>query len=126
MAQIANQNSSTDIFVTLAALPSASPPLAERLGRDDVDAHQEAFAQAAPEARSANSTPEEIRAMVANASLDLGIASPRRSGLPDRSPRRFVGRQRIGRAGHGAEQAIRGAVRHYPGGVGVDLMKTPR
>jgi len=103
LAQLANQHSSTLIFVNTRRLAErVSHHLAERLGRDAVAAHHGSLSRKLRLNAERKLKAGEIRALVATASLELGIDI----GSVDLvcqigSPRAIsVGLQRIGRAGH--------------------------
>src|SRR5713101_1778049 len=103
LAQLANQHSSTLIFVNTRRLAErVAHNLAERLGRDAVAAHHGSLSRKLRLAAEHKLKAGEIRALVATASLELGIDI----GSVDLvcqigSPRSIsVGLQRIGRAGH--------------------------
>ncbi len=103
LAQLANQHSSTLIFVNTRRLAErVAHNLAERLGRDAVAAHHGSLSRKLRLAAERKLKAGEIRALVATASLELGIDI----GSVDLvcqigSPRSIsVGLQRIGRAGH--------------------------
>jgi len=103
LAQLANQHSSTLIFVNTRRLAErVAHHLAERLGREAVAAHHGSLSRKLRLAAERKLKAGEIRALVATASLELGIDI----GSVDLvcqigSPRSIsVGLQRIGRAGH--------------------------
>src|ERR1700719_2070217 len=103
LAQLANQHSSTLLFVNTRRLAErVAHHLAERLGRDAVAAHHGSLSRKLRLAAERKLKAGEIRALVATASLELGIDI----GGVDLvcqigSPRSIsVGLQRIGRAGH--------------------------
>src|SRR5258705_531877 len=103
LAQLAIQHSSTLIFVTTRRLAErVAHHLAERLGRDAVAAHHGSLSRKLRLNAERKLKAGEIRALVATASLELGIDI----GSVDLvcqigSPRAIsVGLQRIGRAGH--------------------------
>jgi ATP-dependent helicase Lhr and Lhr-like helicase len=103
LAQLASQHSSTLIFVNTRRLAErVAHHLAERLGRDAVAAHHGSLSRKLRLAAERKLKGGEIRALVATASLELGIDI----GSVDLvcqigSPRSIsVGLQRIGRAGH--------------------------
>ncbi|HXN54137.1 MAG TPA: DEAD/DEAH box helicase [Candidatus Acidoferrum sp.] len=103
LAQLANQHSSTLIFVNTRRLAErVAHNLAERLGRDAVAAHHGSLSRKLRLNAERKLKAGEIRALVATASLELGIDI----GSVDLvcqigSPRSIsVGLQRIGRAGH--------------------------
>jgi ATP-dependent helicase Lhr and Lhr-like helicase len=103
LAQLANQHSSTLIFVNTRRLAErVAHNLAERLGRDAVAAHHGSLSRKLRFTAERKLKAGEIRALVATASLELGIDI----GSVDLvcqigSPRSIsVGLQRIGRAGH--------------------------
>jgi ATP-dependent helicase Lhr and Lhr-like helicase len=103
IAELANQHSSTLIFVNTRRLAErVAHNLAERLGRDAVAAHHGSLSRKLRLAAEKKLKAGEIRALVATASLELGIDI----GSVDlvcqiSSPRAIsVGLQRIGRAGH--------------------------
>jgi ATP-dependent Lhr-like helicase len=103
LADLARQHSSTLIFVNTRRLAErVSHHLAERLGRDAVAAHHGSLSRKLRLAAEKKLKAGEIRALVATASLELGIDI----GTVDlvcqiSSPRSIsVGLQRIGRAGH--------------------------
>jgi ATP-dependent Lhr-like helicase len=103
LAQLANQHSSTLIFVNTRRLAErVAHHLAERLGRDAVAAHHGSLSRKLRLTAERKLKAGEIRALVATASLELGIDI----GSVDLvcqigSPRAIsVGLQRIGRAGH--------------------------
>src|SRR5712671_3142114 len=103
LAQLANQHSSTLIFVNTRRLAErVAHNLAERLGRDAVAAHHGSLSRKLRLAAEHKLKAGEIHALVATASLELGIDI----GSVDLvcqigSPRSIsVGLQRIGRAGH--------------------------
>src|SRR5438445_1560118 len=103
LAQLANQHSSTLIFVNTRRLAErVAHHLAERLGRDAVAAHHGSLSRKLRLNAERKLKAGEIRALVATASLELGIDI----GSVDLvcqigSPRAIsVGLQRIGRAGH--------------------------
>src|SRR6266478_5402883 len=103
LAQLATQHSSTLIFVNTRRLAErVAHNLAERLGRDAVAAHHGSLSRKLRLAAERKLKAGEIRALVATASLELGIDI----GSVDLvcqigSPRSIsVGLQRIGRAGH--------------------------
>src|ERR1700730_10491670 len=103
LAQLANQHSSTLIFVNTRRLAErVAHHLAERLGRDAVAAHHGSLSRKLRLNAERKLKAGEIRALVATASLELGIDI----GSVDLvcqigSPRSIsVGLQRIGRAGH--------------------------
>jgi ATP-dependent Lhr-like helicase len=103
LAQLAKQHSSTLIFVNTRRLAErVAHHLAERLGRDAVAAHHGSLSRKLRLAAERKLKAGEIRALVATASLELGIDI----GSVDLvcqigSPRSIsVGLQRIGRAGH--------------------------
>ncbi len=103
IAQLANQHSSTLIFVNTRRLAErVAHHLAERLGRDAVASHHGSLSRKLRLAAERKLKAGEIRALVATASLELGIDI----GSVDLvcqigSPRAIsVGLQRIGRAGH--------------------------
>src|SRR6266478_1406743 len=103
LAQLANQHSSTLIFVNTRRLAErVSHHLAERLGHDAVAAHHGSLSRKLRLNAERKLKAGEIRALVATASLELGIDI----GSVDLvcqigSPRAIsVGLQRIGRAGH--------------------------
>jgi ATP-dependent Lhr-like helicase len=103
LAQLASQHSSTLIFVNTRRLAErVAHHLAERLGRDAVAAHHGSLSRKLRLTAERKLKAGEIRALVATASLELGIDI----GSVDLvcqigSPRSIaVGLQRIGRAGH--------------------------
>ena len=103
LTQLANQHSSILIFVNTRRLAErVAHNLAERLGRDAVAAHHGSLSRKLRLAAERKLKAGEIRALVATASLELGIDI----GSVDLvcqigSPRSIsVGLQRIGRAGH--------------------------
>src|SRR5467141_1157438 len=103
LAQLANQHSSTLIFVNTRRLAErVSHHLAERLGRDAVAAHHGSLSRKLRLNAERKLKAGEIRALVATASLELGIDI----GSVDLvcqigSPRSIsAALQRIGRAGH--------------------------
>src|ERR1700686_3473724 len=103
IAELARQHSSTLIFVNPRRLAErVAHNLAERLGRDAVAAHHGSLSRKLRLAAEKKLKAGEIRALVATASLELGIDI----GSVDlvcqiSSPRAIsVGLQRIGRAGH--------------------------
>src|SRR5579859_5892694 len=103
IAELARQHSSTLIFVNTRRLAErVAHNLAERLGRDAVAAHHGSLSRKLRLAAEKKLKAGEIRALVATASLELGIDI----GSVDlvcqiSSPRSIsVGLQRIGRAGH--------------------------
>src|SRR6202140_606740 len=103
LAQLANQHSSTLIFVNTRRLAErVAHHLAERLGREAVAAHHGSLSRKLRLNAEHKLKAGEIRALVATASLELGIDI----GSVDLvcqigSPRSIsVGLQRIGRAGH--------------------------
>src|SRR5882724_1284561 len=103
LAQLAKQHSSTLIFVNTRRLAErVSHHLAERLGHDAVAAHHGSLSRKLRLNAERKLKAGEIRALVATASLELGIDI----GSVDLvcqigSPRSIsVGLQRIGRAGH--------------------------
>jgi ATP-dependent helicase Lhr and Lhr-like helicase len=103
LAQLANQHSSTLIFVNTRRLAErVAHHLAERLGRDAVATHHGSLSRKLRLNAERKLKAGEIRALVATASLELGIDI----GSVDLvcqigSPRSIsVGLQRIGRAGH--------------------------
>jgi ATP-dependent Lhr-like helicase len=103
LAQLANQHSSTLIFVNTRRLAErVAHHLAERLGREAVAAHHGSLSRKLRLTAERKLKAGEIRALVATASLELGIDI----GSVDLvcqigSPRSIsVGLQRIGRAGH--------------------------
>src|ERR1700752_2249426 len=103
LALLANQHSSTLIFVNTRRLAErVAHHLAERLGRDAVAAHHGSLSRKLRLNAERKLKAGEIRALVATASLELGIDI----GSVDLvcqigSPRSIsVGLQRIGRAGH--------------------------
>jgi ATP-dependent Lhr-like helicase len=103
LADLARQHSSTLIFVNTRRLSErVSHHLAERLGHDAVAAHHGSLSRKLRLAAERKLKAGEIRALVATASLELGIDI----GSVDLvcqigSPRSIsVGLQRIGRAGH--------------------------
>src|SRR5260221_9098494 len=103
LAHLAKQHSSTLIFVNTRRLAErVAHHLAERLGRDAVAAHHGSLSRKLRLAAERKLNAGEIRALVATASLELGIDI----GSVDLvcqigSPRAIsVGLQRIGRAGH--------------------------
>src|SRR3984893_1197610 len=103
LAQLANQHSSTLIFVNTRRLAErVAHHLAERLGRDAVAAHHGSLSRKLRLNAERKLKAGEIRALVATASLELGIDI----GSVDLvcqigSPRAIaVGLQRVGRAGH--------------------------
>jgi len=103
LAQLANQHSSTLIFVNTRRLSErVAHHLAERLGRDAVAAHHGSLSRKLRLTAERKLKAGEIRTLVATASLELGIDI----GSVDLvcqigSPRSIsVGLQRIGRAGH--------------------------
>ena len=103
LAQLANGHYSTLIFVNTRRLAErVSHHLAERLGRDAVAAHHGSLSRKLRLNAERKLKAGEIRALVATASLELGIDI----GSVDLvcqigSPRAIsVGLQRIGRAGH--------------------------
>ena len=103
LAALANQHSSTLIFVNTRRLAErVAHHLAERLGRDAVAAHHGSLSRKLRLNAERKLKAGEIRALVATASLELGIDI----GSVDLvcqigSPRSIsVGLQRIGRAGH--------------------------
>jgi ATP-dependent helicase Lhr and Lhr-like helicase len=103
LAQLANQHSSTLIFVNTRRLAErVAHHLAERLGRDAVAAHHGSLSRKLRLNAERKLKAGEIRALVATASLELGIDI----GNVDLvcqigSPRSIsVAVQRIGRAGH--------------------------
>src|SRR6202048_4453243 len=103
LATLANQHSSTLIFVNTRRLAErVAHHLAERLGRDAVAAHHGSLSRKLRLNAERKLKAGEIRALVATASLELGIDI----GSVDLvcqigSPRSIsVGLQRIGRPGH--------------------------
>src|ERR1700687_5665259 len=103
LAQLANQHSSTLIFVNTRRLAErVAHNLAERLGRDAVAAHHGSLSRKLRLNAERKLKAGEIRGLGATASLELGIDI----GSVDLvcqigSPRSIsVGLQRIGRAGH--------------------------
>ena len=103
LAQLAQQHCSTLIFVNTRRLAErVAHHLAERLGRDAVAAHHGSLSRKIRLAAERKLKAGEIRALVATASLELGIDI----GSVDLvcqigSPRSIsVGLQRVGRAGH--------------------------
>src|SRR5229473_2398401 len=103
IAELARQHSSTLIFVNTRRLAErVAHNLAERLGRHAVAAHHGSLSRKLRLAAEHKLKAGEIRALVATASLELGIDI----GSVDlvcqiSSPRSIsVGLQRIGRAGH--------------------------
>ena len=103
LAELAKQHSSTLIFVNTRRLAErVAHHLAERLGRDAVAAHHGSLSRKLRLNAERKLKAGEIRALVATASLELGIDI----GSVDLvcqigSPRSIsVGLQRIGRAGH--------------------------
>jgi ATP-dependent Lhr-like helicase len=103
LAQLANQHSSTLIFVNTRRLAErVAHHLGERLGRAAVAAHHGSLSRKLRLNAERKLKAGEIRALVATASLELGIDI----GSVDLvcqigSPRSIsVGLQRIGRAGH--------------------------
>src|SRR5467141_3365296 len=103
LAQLANQHSSTLIFVNTRRLAERmAHHLAERLGKDAVAAHHGSLSRKLRLVSERKLKAGEIRALVATASLELGIDI----GSVDLvcqigSPRSIsVALQRIGRAGH--------------------------
>jgi len=111
LAQLANQHSSTLIFVNTRRLAErVAHHLAERLGRDAVAAHHGSLSRKLRLNAERKLKAGEIRALVATASLELGIDI----GSVDLvcqigSPRSIsVGLQRIGRAGHWREAIPKG------------------
>jgi ATP-dependent helicase Lhr and Lhr-like helicase len=103
LAQLANEHRSTLIFVnTRRLVERVAHHLAERLGKDAVAAHHGSLSRKLRLAAEKKLKAGEIRALVATASLELGIDI----GSVDLvcqigSPRSIsVGLQRIGRAGH--------------------------
>jgi ATP-dependent Lhr-like helicase len=103
LAQLAREHSSTLIFVNTRRLAErVAHHLAERLGRDAVAAHHGSLSRKLRLTAERKLKAGEIRALVATASLELGIDI----GSVDLvcqigSPRSIsVGLQRIGRAGH--------------------------
>src|SRR6202163_3823466 len=103
LAQLANQHSSTLIFVNTRRLAErVAHHLAERLGRDAVAAHHGSLSRKLRLNAERKLKAGEIRALVATASLELGIDI----GSVDLvcqigSPRSIsVALQRIGRSGH--------------------------
>src|ERR1700676_1202260 len=103
IAELASQHSSTLIFVNTRRLAErVAHNLAERLGRDAVAAHHGSLSRKLRLAAEKKLKAGEIRALVATASLELGIDI----GSVDlvcqiSSPRAIsVGLQRIRRAGH--------------------------
>src|SRR5579863_7994688 len=103
IAELAKQHSSTLIFVNTRRLAErVAHHLAERLGRDAVAAHHGSLSRKLRLTAEKKLKAGEIRALVATASLELGIDI----GSVDlvcqiSSPRSIsVGLQRIGRAGH--------------------------
>src|ERR1700688_1907881 len=103
IAELARQHSSTLIFVNTRRLAErVAHNLAERLGSDAVAAHHGSLSRKLRLAAEKKLKAGEIRALVATASLELGIDI----GSVDLvcqigSPRSIsVGLQRIGRAGH--------------------------
>src|SRR5690348_4849702 len=103
LAQLAKQHSSTLIFVNTRRLAErVAHHLAERLGRDAVAAHHGSLSRKLRLNAERKLKAGEIRALVATASLELGIDI----GSVDLvcqigSPRAIaVALQRIGRAGH--------------------------
>src|ERR1700739_1294317 len=103
LAELANQHSSTLIFVNTRRLAErVAQHLAERLGRDAVAAHHGSLSRKLRLNAERKLKAGEIRALVATASLELGIDIGS-GGLVCQigSPRSIsVGLQRIGRAGH--------------------------
>src|SRR5258705_2026739 len=74
LAQLANQHSSTLIFVNTRRLAErVAHHLAERLGRDAVAAHHGSLSRKLRLTAERKLKPGEIRALVATASLELGI-----------------------------------------------------
>src|SRR5579859_1681349 len=103
LAELAGQHRSTLVFVNTRRLAErVAHNLAERLGRDAVAAHHGSLSRKLRLAAEKKLKAGEIRALVATASLELGIDI----GSVDlvcqiSSPRSIsVGLQRIGRAGH--------------------------
>jgi len=103
IAELARQHSSTLIFVNTRRLAErVAHHLAERLGHDAVAAHHGSLSRKLRLTAERKLKAGEIRALVATASLELGIDI----GSVDlvcqiSSPRSIsVGLQRIGRAGH--------------------------
>src|SRR5256885_10140459 len=103
IADLARQHSSTLIFVNTRRLAErVAHHLAERLGKDAVAAHHGSLSRKLRLTAERKLKAGEIRALVATASLELGIDI----GAVDLvcqigSPRAIsVGLQRIGRAGH--------------------------
>ena len=103
LAALANQHSSTLIFVNTRRLAErVAHHLAEKLGREAVAAHHGSLSRKLRLTAERKLKAGEIRALVATASLELGIDI----GSVDLvcqigSPRSIaVGLQRIGRAGH--------------------------
>src|SRR5256885_11056242 len=103
IAELAKQHSSTLIFVNTRRLAErVAHHLAERLGRDAVAAHHGSLSRKLRLVSERKLKAGEIRALVATASLELGIDI----GSVDLvcqigSPRSIsVGLQRVGRAGH--------------------------
>ena len=103
IADLAKQHSSTLVFVNTRRLAErVAHHLAERLGRDAVAAHHGSLSRKLRLAAEKKLKAGEIRALVATASLELGIDIGS-VGLVCQisSPRSIsVGLQRIGRAGH--------------------------
>lgn len=102
-AKLANQNRSTLIFVNTRRLAErVAHHLAERLGEDQVTAHHGSLSRKLRLAAETKLKNGEVKALVATASLELGIDI----GTVDLviqigSPRAIaVALQRIGRAGH--------------------------
>src|SRR5467141_2186426 len=103
LAQLANQHSSTLIFVNTRRLAErVAHNLAERLGRDAVAAHHGSLSRKLRLNAERKLKAGEIRALVATASLELGIdIGSVELVCQIGSPRSIsVALQRIGRAGH--------------------------
>src|SRR6266403_6121526 len=103
LAMLATQHRSTLVFVTTRRLAERmAHPLAERLGKEVVAAHHGSLSRKLRLVAERKLKSGELRAIVATASLELGIDI----GAVDLvcqigSPRSIsVGLQRIGRAGH--------------------------
>ena len=103
LAKLVNEHRSTLIFVNTRKLAErVTMHLAERLGEDEVAAHHGSLSRKLRHAAERKLKAGQLRALVATASLELGIDI----GAIDlvcqiSSPRSIaVGLQRIGRAGH--------------------------
>src|SRR5260221_13282074 len=103
LAHLAKQHSSTLIFVNTRRLAErVAHHLAERLGRDAVAAHHGSLSRKLRLAAERTLKAGEIRALVATASLELGIDIGSVDPVSQIGPPRSipVRLQRIGRAGH--------------------------